>query len=58
VERENVSRFFESEDKNIVLDQVELWFEISEALELWKHGDIRPTDIYTSAFVPKDPVWD
>lgn len=45
--------------KNITPSYIELWFNIAEEISLWKHGDIKETDIYTNAFVPKDaPVSD
>nr|WP_092069103.1 ABC transporter substrate-binding protein [Dendrosporobacter quercicolus]NSL47344.1 ABC transporter substrate-binding protein [Dendrosporobacter quercicolus DSM 1736]SDL86026.1 ABC-type nitrate/sulfonate/bicarbonate transport system, substrate-binding protein [Dendrosporobacter quercicolus] len=32
---------------------IELWFAMSEELGLWKKGAIKPTDIYTNEFAPK-----
>ncbi|MDR1649327.1 MAG: ABC transporter substrate-binding protein [Synergistaceae bacterium] len=34
-------------------EDIALWFEISEALGYWNHGDIQPEDIYTNEFAPR-----
>lgn len=33
-------------------EYIDIWFDLSEALGYWKHGDIKPEDIYTNDFAP------
>ncbi|MDR1239377.1 MAG: ABC transporter substrate-binding protein [Treponema sp.] len=54
IEKGDLSTFWYDPNKNIDPSYIDKWFEISEDLDLWKHGDIYPEDIYTNAFVPKD----
>jgi ABC-type nitrate/sulfonate/bicarbonate transport system substrate-binding protein len=42
------------QNKNIDPKYIEEWWEISESIGLWEPGAIRPEDVYTNAFVPKD----
>jgi ABC-type nitrate/sulfonate/bicarbonate transport system substrate-binding protein len=42
------------QNKNIDPKYVEEWWEISEFIGLWEPGDIKPEEVYTNAFVPKD----
>ncbi|WP_010256274.1 ABC transporter substrate-binding protein [Treponema primitia] len=45
------------EDSNIIRPEyIDKWFEIAESLEYWKHGDIKPEDIYTNEFAPAPVV--
>jgi sulfonate transport system substrate-binding protein len=41
--------------KNIPPEWADLWFNMSEDLGYWKHGDITPSQTYTDKFVPRDP---
>ncbi|MGN0145247.1 MAG: ABC transporter substrate-binding protein [Clostridium sp.] len=50
----DISSFYYDENKNIDPDYVNQWFELCESIDLWKHGDIDPDEIYTNDFVPKD----
>jgi ABC-type nitrate/sulfonate/bicarbonate transport system substrate-binding protein len=54
LEKGDLSTFWYDPNKNIDPSYIEKWFEISEDLDLWKHGEIYPEDIYTNQFVPKD----
>jgi ABC-type nitrate/sulfonate/bicarbonate transport system substrate-binding protein len=51
---EDLSSFYYDENKNITPGYIDSWFEISEEIELWNHGDLQPEDVYTNDFVPKD----
>jgi ABC-type nitrate/sulfonate/bicarbonate transport system substrate-binding protein len=42
------------QNKNIDPKYVDEWWEIAEFIGLWEHGDIRPEEVYTNAFVPTD----
>jgi ABC-type nitrate/sulfonate/bicarbonate transport system substrate-binding protein len=47
-----------TETPSILKEDIELWFDISEKLGYWKHGDIRPEDIFTNEFDPtEEPVF-
>lgn len=52
---EQISSNTFTKEKNITTEWASLWFKMSEDLGYWKHGDIKPEDVYTSKFVPKDP---
>jgi ABC-type nitrate/sulfonate/bicarbonate transport system substrate-binding protein len=54
IDKDSQSVFWFDTNKNIERSHIEKWFEISETLDLWKPGEIQPTDIYTNKFVPKD----
>jgi ABC-type nitrate/sulfonate/bicarbonate transport system substrate-binding protein len=54
IEKGDLSVFWFDTNKNIDPSYIEKWFEVSETLGLWQHGEIQPTDIYTNQFVPKD----
>ncbi|MDR1874014.1 MAG: ABC transporter substrate-binding protein [Synergistaceae bacterium] len=41
-----------AETPGFVKEDIELWFELSEALGYWEHGDIAPEEIYTNEFAP------
>jgi hypothetical protein len=41
-----------AETPGFVEKDIELWFDISESLGYWNHGDIKPEEIYTNAFAP------
>ncbi|MDR2179648.1 MAG: ABC transporter substrate-binding protein [Synergistaceae bacterium] len=43
-----------AETPGFVKEDIDLWFEISEALGYWDHGDIRPEEIYTNEFAPEE----
>jgi ABC-type nitrate/sulfonate/bicarbonate transport system substrate-binding protein len=43
-----------AETPGIAKEDIELWFGISEAIGYWKHGDIKPEDIYTNEFAPTE----
>jgi ABC-type nitrate/sulfonate/bicarbonate transport system substrate-binding protein len=40
--------------KNIQLDHMKFWFDLSESIGLWEAGQIRPEDVFTNDFVPED----
>ncbi|MDR1978501.1 MAG: ABC transporter substrate-binding protein [Synergistaceae bacterium] len=42
-----------AETPGFVKEDIELWFEISESLGYWNHGDLKPEDIYTNEFAPE-----
>jgi ABC-type nitrate/sulfonate/bicarbonate transport system substrate-binding protein len=54
LEAKNLSSFMYDENKNITLNYIEQWFEISEAIGLWNKGDVLPADIIDNRFVPDD----
>jgi ABC-type nitrate/sulfonate/bicarbonate transport system substrate-binding protein len=54
IEKGDLSVFWFDTNKNIDPSYIDKWFEISETLGMWNHGDIYPEDIYTNEFVPKD----
>ena len=49
----DLSVFWYDDNKGITPSYIDKWFEISEAIGLWKTGDIKPTDIYTNDYAPK-----
>ncbi|MDR1978502.1 MAG: ABC transporter substrate-binding protein [Synergistaceae bacterium] len=44
--------FWFSEEPGIKKEDIELWFEISESLGYWNHGDIEPEEVFTNEFDP------
>ncbi|MHB8065893.1 MAG: ABC transporter substrate-binding protein [Ruminiclostridium sp.] len=50
---EDLSVFWYDEEKSINPAYIETWFNLSEKLGLWKHGEIKPTDIFTNAYAPQ-----
>jgi ABC-type nitrate/sulfonate/bicarbonate transport system substrate-binding protein len=55
LEPEEVSSNSYCQEKNILPEWGELWFELSEELGYWAPGDITPEEAYTNQFVPDDP---
>jgi len=51
---EQVSSNTFTNEKTIRADWADLWFNMSEDLGYWKHGDIIANQVYTDKFVPKD----
>jgi len=49
------SRWY-SEDPGIAKEDIELWFDISEGVGYWDHGDIEPEDVYTNEFAPTEKL--
>ncbi|MDR3288778.1 MAG: ABC transporter substrate-binding protein [Peptococcaceae bacterium] len=58
VEPSGLTTFWFDENKNIDPDYLTQWFEIAEEIELWKHGDVVPEELYTNAFIPEDPIYE
>ena len=54
LEPEEVSSNSYDQSKNINPQYVEEWFTIAEKIGLWNTGDIKPEEVYTNDFVPKD----
>lgn len=54
LEPDDLSVFWYDENKNINPEYINEWYNISEEIGLWKHGDITQEEIYTNDFVPKD----
>ncbi|MDR1160200.1 MAG: ABC transporter substrate-binding protein [Syntrophomonadaceae bacterium] len=52
---EEVSSNSYCQEKNILPEWGQLWFDLSEELGYWEPGDIKPEESYTNQFVPKDP---
>jgi ABC-type nitrate/sulfonate/bicarbonate transport system substrate-binding protein len=61
----DLSAFYYDPNKNIDPSYIDQWFEISEEIELWAHGDLAPADVFNNDYVPKEVpesdktlVWD
>jgi ABC-type nitrate/sulfonate/bicarbonate transport system substrate-binding protein len=52
---EDVSSNSYCQEKNILPEWGQLWFDLSEDLGYWEPGDIAPEESYTNRFVPEDP---
>jgi ABC-type nitrate/sulfonate/bicarbonate transport system substrate-binding protein len=46
--------FWFEDAPDIKRDYIQQWFDLSENLGYWKHGDIEPEDIYTNEFAPPE----
>jgi len=54
LDEKDLSVFWFDENKNITPEYIDQWFKIAESIGLWKNGEIKPEDIYTNKFIPKD----
>lgn len=45
-----------AETPGIQKEDIELWFDISERLGYWNHGDLKPEDIFTNEFDPTEEI--
>jgi ABC-type nitrate/sulfonate/bicarbonate transport system substrate-binding protein len=50
----DVLAIYQDTNKNIDPDYLKIWFDIGLKIGLWNEGDIKPDEIYTNQFVPKD----
>jgi ABC-type nitrate/sulfonate/bicarbonate transport system substrate-binding protein len=48
--------FWFEDSPDIKRDYIQQWFDISENLGYWEHGDIAPEDIYTNEFAPDKEI--